>query len=330
LDNYQSIINSALAKSTWKKYSSAYSLLQKFVQCSGISLSWPLPVDTCRSFVVWCHEYRRLKKATIKTYLSGIRFIHVLKGLPFSQSLEDELVNLLLKGVSNRALQAPNQGSSRRAVTLPLLLVLGEKIASSPWRPLNKQVVWAAATTAFFASARMGEILAKAARHHSKEDLTWADVRESSETSLLLRLKCPKSGERQEFVDLFPFPGYNCCPVAALRALKAKQRAAGMAVDNQPVFRFASGVNLTMPKMNKTLAALLREECRAGENTISCHSFRAGIPTTLALLPGRSTDGLIKGWGRWKSNAFTRYTKLKMAEKSKMFESISRALIATV
>jgi hypothetical protein len=41
-----------------------------------------------------------------------------------------------------------------------LLLGLGDKIAKSSWDPLAKQAVWAAATTKFFASTRLGEILA--------------------------------------------------------------------------------------------------------------------------------------------------------------------------
>ena len=50
---------------------------------------------------------------------------------------------------------------SKKAMSLPLLKLLGHEIAKADWTPENKAVVWSACTTAFFGSLRMGEILAK-------------------------------------------------------------------------------------------------------------------------------------------------------------------------
>jgi hypothetical protein len=101
---------------------------------------------------------------------------------------------------------------------------------------------------------------------------------------LLLHLKNPKSGiPGGEKVDLFEFPGYDCCPVQALKNLRAKQIEAGNTEENLAVFRFSSGKNLTCSIMNRTLAALLPDFHRPGQDTITCHSFRAGIPSVLAM-----------------------------------------------
>jgi len=177
----------------------------------------------------------------------------------------------------------------------------------------------------------MGEVLAKGEFTHAPDsDLTWQDVRESSDTSLLLRIKQPKSGEICEFVDLFPFPGFQCCPVAALRALKKKQIMAGIFENDMPVFRFATKKNLTQGQFNKTLASLLADFCANGENSISCHSFRAGIPSTLSLFPHLASDDMIKGWGRWQSDCYQKYTRLKLPQKKEIFNSISVALKSTL
>jgi hypothetical protein len=59
----------------------------------------------------------------------------------------------------------------------------------------------------FFGTVRMGEILASTERSFSPaSDLLWQDVRCSSENSLLIHLKNPKSGmPGGEKVDLFEF-----------------------------------------------------------------------------------------------------------------------------
>jgi hypothetical protein len=213
-------------------------------------------------------------------------------------------------------------------VTFPLLLTLGTRIAQAPWDPVYKQVVWAACTTAFFSSARLGELLASQEKQHDpSSDLTWADVKSTGPNSILLRFKSPKSGEAEgEFVDLFSFPGYNCCPVLALRNLWVKQHSVHQAVQSLPVFRLPSGTNLTTSRFNTLLAQLLSDICSPGTNSISCHSFRPGIPSTLSLFPDLATSDHIKGWGRWKSDCYTLYTRLQLGQREQIFAKIAAAL----
>jgi hypothetical protein len=216
-------------------------------------------------------------------------------------------------------------------VTFPLLLTLGHRIALSQWDPLSKQVIFTACTTAFFASTRMGEILAcEEQSFDSSSNLTWGDVLFTDSNSILLRLKQPKSGEREgEFVDLFPFPGYNCCPVKALKLLAFLQKEYGVYCLSQPVFRFPSGSFLTQSHFNKVLAVLLGDICTPGLNTITCHSFRAGIPSTLSMFPDLASSDAIKGWGRWKSECYTRYTRLQLPQRANIFAQIAAALHST-
>jgi len=323
---YFGIVNSAVAKSTWSKYSSALNTFACFEADSRKVFPWPLPLSACRSFIVWGSTVRKLSHSTLKSYLSAIKFMHTLRGFNCDYISKDSTISLLMKGVSKIALSLPST-NIRRVVTIPLLITIGSKIARAPWDPLTKQVIWCAATTSFFGSLRLGEILAPSETEHSMlSDLTWNDVKASSPDSILIRIKQPKSGEKEEYVDLFPFPTHDCCPVAALKNLKKKQILAGVYEKNSPVFRFGSGKNLTMNHFNSILSTLLSDICLPGISKITCHSFRAGIPSTISLFPELATSDLIKGWGRWASDCYTRYTRLKLPQKHNIFQQISGAL----
>jgi len=94
------------------------------------------------------------------------------------------------------------------------------------------------------------------------------------------------------------------------------------------VFRFSSGKNLTCSVLNKTLADLLPDFCSPGLDSVTCHSFRAGIPSILAMFPDLVSSDQIKGWGRWQSDCYMLYTRLSLLEKEQIFGKIKQALVA--
>jgi len=325
---FSSLVNSSVARATWAKYSSGYNAFCDFESVSGEKYSWPLSPEVWRAFIVWCHYYRNLSANSIQTYLSALKFVHVIRGLPTRHLTEDELSKLLLKGIEHVSTTFKSKPNTRRVMTFPLLNLLGQRIAATDWPSLDKQVVWAAALTSFFGTVRLGEILASEEGSFSPaSDLLWQDIRCSSPTSLLLHIKQPKSGiPGGEKVDLFEFPGYNCCPVRALKNLREKQILHGNMDESLPVFRFSSGKNLTKAVLNRTLSALLSDLFVAGKDTISCHSFRAGISSTLKMYPELISSDMVKGWGRWQSDCYQLYTRLSLIEKGKIFQKISLAL----
>jgi hypothetical protein len=329
--HFSELLNSAVARSTWAKYSSGFNAFCDFECDTGRTYSWPLTQEVWRAFIVWCHYQRKLSHNSICTYLSAIKFVHTLRGLSCSHLDEDKLSKLLLSGAEHLDKSFILHPNTRRVMTLPLLITLGRRIAATSWPGLDKQVIWAAATTGFFGTVRMGEILASAEKSFSPaSDLLWEDGRCSSSSSLLIHLKNPKSGiPGGEKVDLFEFPGYDCCPVQAIRNLRAKQIEAGNSDESLPVFRFSSGKNLTCAIMNKILADLLPDFCSPGQDSVTCHSFRAGIPSTIAMFPDLMSSDQIKGWGRWQSDCYMLYTRLSLLEKEQIFNKIRQALVAT-
>ena len=326
----QGLIRASVANSTWRKYETGWRAFNQFEEDHQARVSWPLSPQTIRAFAVWCLDVRKLQLSSTIAYLSAVRFAHLLQGLQ-PASAEDPILELIFAGARHMSFSAPPRPNTRRVVTFPLLLTLGHRIAQAQWDRMSKQVTWTACTVAFFGSARMGELLAKSEQAHDPTaDLLWSDVKFRGTESVLLQLKIPKSGEYGEFIDLFSFPGYNCCPVKALLALKNRVVESGMADSSAPVFKFRSGRNLTPALFNSTLAGLLADICDKSTNTISCHSFRAGLPTTLSLFPELANSDEIKHWGRWKSECYNKYTRLTHDQKMQIFAKISMALRLSV
>ncbi len=199
-------------------------------------------------------------------------------------------------------------------MNLPLLKILGHEIAKSNWSKLNKQVFWSACTIAFFGSCRMGELLPLT---ETKIDpfvtLLWKDIKVKSD-SCIIHLKSPKSRQPGgEFIDLFTFSDTSCCPVAAIKFLQSL-----ISIQRNfdwPVFTFDSGIFLTKAKFNQTIKLLLANSFQH-DSFISSHSFRQGIPSALAKFPDMVKDNHIMGWGRWCSDAYLSYTKLKSDQKN--------------
>ena len=322
------LISASLARSTWSKYGSGWAAFCAFEAHHDASFPWPLSQGVVRSFVVWCISHRNLQPSTARSYLSALRFVGLLKGFPPPVPNSDPILTLLLTGATRVPWSRPPRPSTRRVVTLPLLITIGHSIASSSWDPISRQVVWTACTTAFFSSARLGELLASSQTSHDPtSDLLWRDVLFHSPSAILLGLKSTKSSDpRGEFLDLFPFPGHNCCPVKSLQSLRRKQVAAGLTSLEAPVFRFLSGSNLTTSHLNSILSNILSDICLPGENTISCHSFRAGIPSVLSLFPDLVSDDEIKGWGRWRSDSYQRYCRMQLGQKRTIFDKIAVVL----
>lgn len=322
-------IHASLSKNTWGKYASGWNAFKKYEEYVGKSFVWPLGADEIRGFAIYCLAEKKLQPASVKTYISALGMLHKLKGFD-TKFFEDNIVSMVLRGAHHLILSSPNPPHNpRRAMTLPLLRHFGHKLSTSGWSDHTIQCFWTAGLLAFFGTIRMGELLSPS-EHFSDPTttLTWADTlfREDDD-SFLLHLKIPKvASNNGEFVDIFPFTRHGCCPVAALKRLRAMQTAAGRGRRSDPVFIFLSGRRMTTANFNSSLKLLMSDICDYKINGIYGHSFRAGIPSELSRHPELTSSDDIKGWGRWSSDAYDRYTRLKLDQKKAIFQKISRIL----
>jgi hypothetical protein len=118
-------------------------------------------------------------------------------------------------------------------------------------------------------------------------------------TSVTIHVRHPKSNKLGgEKVEVFNFPGHNCCPVKALLALKSLREHS----DRVPVFAFSDNEYLSKSSFNVTIVSLLRKHMP--NLRILGHSFRAGIPSALSAMPDLVTPEEIQAWGRWSSHSY--------------------------
>lgn len=315
------LVNASNSSTTWHSHQSALTCFKSFCSSKGIQEIWPIPSDTVNKFCQWALDERKLKSTTVKAYMSSLALYHKLNCLDDS-NCSNYIAKLIIRGAENVEGRSKCSVRPRNAVTLSTLKVLGHEISQSFWHQVSKQIFWTASCLAFFGSLRMGELLAKTENSYDPDiTLLWKDVR-IQEDSLLIHIKSPKSRTKGgEFVDIFPFHGHNCCPVKAFIFLKKVTE--DFRQENEPIFKFKNNKLLTKEVFNKTLGNLLDNKLNG---KFSGHSFRAGIPTSLAKYPDLANSSHIMGWGRWSSSAYLSYTKLKTDQKRCIFKKIVNVL----
>jgi len=326
----KSLIQASLAKSTWAKYNSGWNAFAEFEKTQTNEIPWPLSPPIIRNFVTWGLMVKKLQPATMESYLSAISMAHKLKGMEIKGGLKDGLTDMILSGASNlkasQGLSAPR--ASRRAVTLPLLKIIGSKLTVSSWSEGNRQTIWTACCIAFFGSARLGELLSLQERGHDPSaNLLWRDIRLKPD-AVLIHIKLPKSGAiKGEFIDLFKFEGENCCPVAALYQRKTMQMQHGLFSLDGPIFRLESGKNLTINLFNSILKDLLKGVIDYERDSVTAHSFRAGVASSLSRFPDLASSKDVQNWGRWAGGDYKKYARFHLEKRKNTFQKITKALL---
>jgi len=325
LDNYSlNLVSAAYSSSSWNSLICTKNSFSQFEILHGKSYSWPLTVETICKYVNWCFFTKKFEPSTIKTYLSNLATLHKLKNLEFS-NFSSFLVKTHVRGVENLCLSNVHEKRCRRAMSLPVLKILGHEIALKNWSNDSKIVVWTAMCIAFFGSFRIGEILAKSEFAYNVIDtLIWNNVKFMDDDSVIITSNVTKNRTPGgESVSLFKFEG-SFCPVTALKNLHSV-----LPHDpNLPVFRFVTGKLLTQRSFNNIIIECLTPHFGKKAKGFSGHSFRSGLPSALSGCEKFASVAAIKKWGRWSSDAYQRYTKLDHLAKKDIFELFKNALIS--
>ena len=195
---------------------------------------------------------------------------------------------------------------------MPLLRYMGHRMARSGWEAETIQTIWTASLTAFFRTARMGELLSPTESWADPTCTLTVQYRKETDSFLLhIRLAKMRYPER-EFIDIFPFNQIKgMCPVAALKNRWHFQKTQGKGKPSDLVFTYPSGNFITLGNFNKVIRTLLEKLVDFNMDLITCHSFRACLPSLNSQYPE-----LIKSWGRWSGESYTKYTRLGDVQKS--------------
>lgn len=252
--------------------------------------------------------------STIRTYLSGVRHLHVINGL--GNPLEGKLrLELALKGVRRRN---PRPSCPRLLVTPVILAVIKRTLDTQPG--FDATMLWAACCLGFFGFLRSGEFtLPSASAFDATKHLTAGDVAVDSHTNptiLAVRLKVTKTDPFGEGITIYLGKTAGpVCPVSALLQYLARRppREGPLFIDHQ-------GNPLTKASFTRRLRETLT---RAGidPSRYKGHSFRIGAATTAAACG--ISDSLIKTLGRWRSEAYQAYIRIPASDLA----SISTVLV---
>jgi hypothetical protein len=282
-----------------------------------------LPVDenTVLEFVHWLIFTRNLSSASISGYLAGIKKLHVVKGLQ-EPRIRTNLVKMVLEGKKNMEAASGQIRDSKRAVVTPLIMkLIKAKLHQWDATKVDKLMAWAVCSLLFHGALRGAELLASnTGQYDPVYTLRRCDicrvVQNTREVIIQIKLKSPKESKSRAgvVVDIYQ-TNTDMCPA---RAVSKWLAATDGAANDQPAFRFASGVPLTGSKLNK----LLKEWVGDVVPGISTHSFRIGAASMMGKLGFSDND--VKAVGRWGSRAFESYIRLPRTKRRMVAEKLSK------
>ena len=307
-----------LARGTWSSYSTAERMLRNCFQEKGIPLVLPLSEENVLTFIHWLTFTRGLAGSTIETYLSGVRQMHVARGIEGSY-IRSERIKVILRGIKHRDVTEKRRDGreGRKPITQEVLSVLKKRIADSDFLGRDQRMIWSVCSTLFHGAFRVHELLCQKTGSFDPDfTLLGRDIELAGEDGgevLRIRVKAPKEEKvgKSVIVDVYE-TGTLLCPV---RAFKKWVRYGERDLD-MPVFRFAAGTPLTGRRLNEILRACLEGHVEGHETLFSSHSFRAGAASLMAALGYSDED--IKAMGRWSSRAFLEYVKLPRSNRAEV------------
>ena len=317
--------NYALSKSTWSNYRTAERTLLLARKGTGKKLELPLSEEDTLILVNWMIWEKKLKHATINSYLAGLRQLHVMKGMG-EPELRAGRVKWLLQGKKNMDIMSKKSGKEqdRIPVTLELLKLIKAALRDSSYSSSDKLLTWTVCCMAFNGCFRIHELLCKDETVFDPRLTLLAEniltVKDNGQDVIQVWVKWPKEDKKGgEFVvEVFPSNNEHC-PVKALKKWwkSGPPREKGM-----PAFRRETGVPLTGRALNKILRNLLNDHIDYDRGSVTTHSFRSGVPSLLGAAGFSNED--IKAVGRWSSRAYEFYTKLPRVRRREMAKNIGK------
>ena len=306
------LIKDSIADSTRRSYCTGQSAYLSF--CHRFNLT-PLPAPEQQLILFTADMSQRLSFATIRTYLSAVRFLHVSNGYgdPLTGKLQ---FDLLLRGVRRNK---PGSKDKRLPVT-PLILEKMYGVLNRDPSKYENKLLWTACCLGFFGFLRLGEFTSQSSQYDPSWHLSIPDIAVDSTTNptmLQVSIKGSKTDQLRQGVNIIVGrTKSHICPVKSVLAYIACR-----GFKPGPLFCHRDGSPLTREQLVNNLRTML---AAAGVDyrNFSGQSFRIGAASTAAARG--VADSTIQTLGRWKSGSFKRYIQMQRSELA----SISDKLVA--
>ena len=259
---------------------------------------------------------RSLKPPSVRNYLSGVKMLHILHGLPFSHS-ENALLQLQLRGISRLNPHVP----VRAIPVTPDILLAFHRLMDD--EDSLHRCVWACSLFLFYLMARLGSILPTSTSTPKTKFLTRKRVNFSIQGLLvtLLHTKTIQFGKRRLHMPLLRMDSI-LCPVQAY-----SKAVSGVTGSRGPAFVFFKNTKLqwlTTSKFIRTFRAVLSSGGIPHASSFTGHSFRRGGASWAfqAGVPGE----LIQICGDWASDAYKIYLEFSMDNKLDLAKAFTKNL----
>ena len=315
--------NASLTIDTWSSYKTAWNQVILCGEELGCVMSFPFSDNTNLTFIAW-GVGRGLACSTIELYLSGIKKIHAVLNLK-CPDLRPELVKSIFKGLKNQEFMYKRP--TRLPMTPSTMALLKRQLFKSNLETTDALMFWSVCTAAFFGSLRLGEMLSKRSTSYDgaftllRQDMTVVEDDEDGAPVLNIELKHSKCYAGKSEIISIREADNGLCPVKAFRKYQARTRDHPPSL---PAYCGASRKPLTKAVFTRILRSLLIPVLGPLALKLSCHSFRAGIPSILAH-KGYS-ELYIKAVGRWSSRAWTAYAALPRKTRYKVSKKLGKTL----
>ena len=291
-------LSKGVAPNTARAYKSAQSRYWAF--CARFSLP-PLPASEQTLILFVAELAQDLAHSTIRSYLSGVRNLHITNGLPDPLPGSFRL-NLVLNGIRRVKAHPPKV----KIPVTPLVLHRLRKVFLSTQADVNKAMMWAACCVGFYGFLRTAEFTVPNGKFDPSCHLAVKDVAIDCHTSpslLQIRIKMSKTDQYKHGTFVYMATTHNeLCPVAAVLSYLVHHPSG-----EGPLFQFRDGSPLTRARFVLEFRKAL-SSAGVQADGYTGHSFRIGAATTAAAkgIP----DNMIKALGRWTSEAYQIYIRL--------------------
>ena len=306
-----------MAASTLKTYQCGAKKFIEFCEITQTPLLLPASQHTLCLFISFLAR-SGLSYATINSYLSALRYLHIINGVP--EPKQELLPKFLLVKRGIRKEKAKCHQQKPRLPITPQILRHIKALWLTQQIDHDTVMLWAACCLCFFGFFRLGEITCSTESSFDKDsDLAISDLALDNHTHpsfIVVKLKQSKTDQFRKGAQIVVGRTDNdLCPVAALlHFISIRGTAEG------PLFRFQNGKFLTksnfIPHIRRALSTLGYDS-----HHYAGHSFRIGAASTAAK--ANLEDSMIRTLGRWESDAFLSYIRTPASQLAGISRTLS-------
>ena len=270
-----------------------------------------LTEDMLIKFVAYCLNTLQIKYSTVKTYLAGIRYTYMVRGIScvFDYSSQGAITRLqtILKGYK-KLHSAPSL--RRLPITYDILCDIVRMLRRGTFGPSHDLMMETMCTIAFFGFMRCSEFTCIAAFNPAINlcisDLTFDHTMRLAK----IFLKASKADPfcKGVYITLCQTDKYVCPYTALLKCMDL--RTTDRALPSDPLFINDDGQPFTRYLFLSYLRDVL-QRIGIDSNLYNTHSFRIGAESSARQ--ARLEGHLIQTLGRWRSECYLRYIHLSQA-----------------